>query len=182
MLASWIEILVASDDQCEPRYVFKDAKSACLACHDCRQKNKCPCSYFTDDSKSFFCFDSHAPDMPHGSDFHNEAMHCEVLTKGDIHACAMNAVQTTHTDETRLYSTRSNMNAEPEGIDRKSSIAPAAAASFLVLLSAVLGVAAFRTLRTRPIDEESRGQQMLSVVDQELIRDAPIRNNCSAVE
>merc|ERR1719316_93159 len=164
LMASCIQV-VASNDQCEPRHVFKDAKSACVACHACRQKNKCPCSYFTDDSKSFFCFDSHAPDMPHGSDFHNEAMHCNALTKGDIHTCAENAVQKTEPDETRLYSTRSSMNAMPEHSGKSSISAAAAAAASLVLLSAGLGVATFRTLRARPVDEESQDRHMLSVLE-----------------
>merc|ERR1712110_189232 len=128
----------SENDKCKPRHPFKDAKSACAACQSCRSENKCPCSYFTEKSNTFFCFDQNAPDLLEGSDLHNKDMHCNALTDAEIHTCAENAVQTK--DSTKLYSPASNV------------LTPGAtlgAAALLLLLVSVVSVVFFRRLPRR---------------------------------
>lgn len=83
---------IVKKDICKPNYAFTDAKAACAACQDCRDWNKCPCTSFSKDGQSFFCFDSFAPDMLWGKDLHKYEMHCDVLTSGATQQCAENMV------------------------------------------------------------------------------------------
>jgi hypothetical protein len=124
--------------KCKPRQSFENAKSACAACQSCRSENKCPCSYFTEKSNTFFCFDQNAPDLLEGSDLHNKDMHCNVVTDAKIHTCVENAVQST--GSTKLYSPASSV---------LTSGATLGTAALLVLLVSVLSVVLFRRLPRR---------------------------------
>lgn len=132
---AWTHVAAGSEDNCKPGHAFPNASSACLACHECRQENKCPCSSFSNGSESFFCYDSHAPDLLLGHDLHNEAMHCDALTKRTIQTCAQNAVQSSVVNPLRLYSMASSVLG-----DAPHKLFPWLAASVAVLLAALFFV------------------------------------------